>query len=29
MKRWLLEHERQFIPSEKRAWAGAQGTLSM
>ncbi|HEX4621969.1 MAG TPA: methylated-DNA--[protein]-cysteine S-methyltransferase [Myxococcaceae bacterium] len=29
MKRWLLEHERQFIPSEKRAWAGVQGTLSM
>jgi methylated-DNA-[protein]-cysteine S-methyltransferase len=29
MKRWLLEHERQFMPASKRAWAGAQGTLSM
>jgi methylated-DNA-[protein]-cysteine S-methyltransferase len=29
MKRWLLEHERRLIPPSKRAWAGAQGTLSM
>jgi O6-methylguanine-DNA--protein-cysteine methyltransferase len=29
MKRWLLEHERRLISPSKRAWEGAQGTLSI